>query len=214
MIMIVGDTRSRKYVEVLQELGWGRMVINKAIRPYEGEPWGFDNGAFRDHLRGKPFDESAFLRRLDKAYSLGTPYLAVAPDIVCGGAKSLEFSLKWLDRLPGDWPWYLAVQDGMKIADVEPVLPRFAGIFLGGSDAFKNTAYHWKELAHRYGKRFHYARAGTGRKIARAARVGADSCDSAFPLWIAQRLRKFVNSFKNPYLEPELWPEELIASAP
>lgn len=212
--MIVGDTRSRKHVEILRELGWGRMVIDKATRPYEGEPWGFDNGAFRDHLRGEPFNESAFLRRLDRAYALGAPYLAVAADIVCGGVKSLEFSLQWLDRLPGDWPWYLAVQDGVKLADVEPVLHRFAGIFLGGSDAFKNMAYYWREFARRHGKRFHYARAGTGRKIARAARVGADSCDSAFPLWAAQRFRGFVRLSENAEFEPELWPEELIASAP
>ncbi|MGB9885626.1 MAG: hypothetical protein ACPLRW_01340 [Moorellales bacterium] len=43
---------------------------------------------------------------------------------------------KGLDRLPPDWPWYLAVQDGLSLAEVEAALGGLAGIFLGGTDAF------------------------------------------------------------------------------
>jgi hypothetical protein len=48
MIFITGDTRSRKMVALLQKHGMGRMVIDRAITPYPGEPWAFDNGAYRD----------------------------------------------------------------------------------------------------------------------------------------------------------------------
>lgn len=176
--------------------------------PYTGEPWAFDNGAYGDFLRGKQFDEDAFLRRLEKAYRLGCPYMAVAPDIVAGGLRSLEFSLRWLEKLPSDWCWYLAVQDGMGLDDVDSVLDRFSGIFLGGTDHFKATALHWARLAHGRGKKFHFARAGTLRKVEFAKLVGADSLDSSFPLWTKERLRTFIEAVDmetNVLWGPDVW---------
>lgn len=167
-------------------------VDRRKPTPYEGELWGFDNGAYHYFLHGQLLDENVFLKRLDLAYQLDIPYIAITPDIVCGGLKSLEYSLSWLERLPGDWPWYLAVQDGMTVADVEPVVYSFAGIFLGGSTGFKSTAPIWRELAHRCGKNFHYGRAGTKRKLLHAMDCGADSADSAFPLWTRERFNEFV----------------------
>lgn len=213
MIMIVGDTRDKRYIKILQRLGWGRMVIDTRIKPYPGEPWGFDNGAFRDWKNGKPFDEDAFLRRLDMAYGIGCPYLAVVPDIVAGGERSLEFSLRWLDKLPPDWPWYLAVQDGMKLDQVEQVIQHFAGIFLGGSNRFKATAWYWKQLAHKHGKKFHYARAGTPRKLEIVKEIKPDSLDSAFLLWISYRLEQFTREFqRRPH--PTIWGPETWAIHP
>ncbi|WP_051276524.1 hypothetical protein [Desulfovirgula thermocuniculi] len=216
MVFLIGDTFDRRVVGVAASLGWGRMFLLKPPRPYPGEPWGFDNGAFRCYLRGEPFDRDGFLRRLERAYAAGRPYLAVAPDIVAGGLESLEFSLRWLEELPRDWPWYLAVQDGMGLADVEPVLHRFAGIFLGGTDAFKATAPHWAALARRHGKRFHYGRAGTPGKLLHAVHCGADSADSSFPLWSKDRLARFA-AWWNYALrggQPALWPPEVWAPAP
>lgn len=191
------------------------MFVTVTPRPWEGEWWGFDNGAYRDWLRGAPFDGDRFLRRVERAAKRGVPYLAVAPDLVAGGARSLEFSLAWLDRLPREWPWYLAVRDGMSLADVAAVLDRFAGIFLGGTDRFKAMAPHWAALAKKHGKPFHYARAGTRRKLLHARASGADSVDSVVPIWIPERLRQYARWWEQAQAasgQRRLWP--FTASAP
>jgi hypothetical protein len=99
--------------------------------------------------------------------------------------------VNWLKRLPSSWPWYLAVQDGMTPDAVLEVVHLFAGIFLGGTDRFKLTAYRWSRLARFADKAFHYGRAGTLRKIRHAYAVEADSLDSNFPLWTVDRMRVF-----------------------
>src|SRR3972149_6145277 len=147
LLPLLGETRSKEIIERLQLLGWGRMFSDAHPTPYPGEPWGFDNGAFSAWLNQRPFPTDRFLWRLEHALDRGTPYLAAAPDMIAQGQASLEFSLGWLDRLP-KWPWYLVVQDGMNISDVEPVLDCFAGIFLGGTTRFKSTAPEWCALAH------------------------------------------------------------------
>ena len=161
-------------------------------KPFSGEHWGFDNGAYSYYLNGEPFNEAEYLKRLDRAYCKGPPYMAVCPDKVGAGLESLDFSEQWREKLPAEWPWYLAVQDGMAFSDVEPILGSYAGIFLGGTNAFKFTARPWREMAHRNGKLFHYGRAGTLKKVQHATDVGADSLDSAFPLWTVQRFEQFI----------------------
>ena len=194
-IVLVGETKSARNVEILKSLKWGRMFVAKHPTPYPCEPWGFDNGAFPAWLRNEPFPTEKFERRLDAASAVSRdPYLAVAPDIVANGCESLNFSLKWRTGKLRDieWPWYLAVQDGMQVSDVEPHLHLFAGIFLGGTDRFKSQAWRWCQLAHKYQKRFHYGRASTPGKLQSAFKVGADSCDSSFPLWTNERMRIFT----------------------
>lgn len=194
MQILVGDTRSLKTVRFLEAHQWGRMFADRDKIPklYPYEPWGFDNGAFGAWTSGQEFPTSKFLRRLEIALKVPSdPLVAVCPDIVAGGRKSLDFSLAWLDRLPRHWPWYLAVQDEMTHEDVVDVAHLFAGVFLGGTDKFKLTAYGWARLAHFCDKRFHYGRAGTLRKLQHAHAVGADSVDSNFPLWTSRRLEVF-----------------------
>jgi hypothetical protein len=190
--ILVGDCRGQKTVDLLRKHDIGRMVLNRSISLYDEEKWGFDNGAYTDWTKGKSFDETRFLRSLEMAQSLGTPYLAVVPDIVAGGNNSLDFSMSWLSRLPADWPWYLAVQDGMDTDKVVQVIDQFSGIFLGGSDKYKSTALFWSRVAHHFNKKFHFARAGTYNKIRHAFEVEADSLDSAFPLWTKARLKEFI----------------------
>lgn len=188
MIVMVGECTGRR-VPRLQELGWGRMWIARGrnIYTYEGEPWGFDNGAFRDWVREEPFNEAAYLRSIKSAEASGSiPYLAVLPDVPAGGTDSLKFSMEWLEKLPQPWPWYIAVQDGMTPADLTD-LDRIHGLFLGGTNTFKATAGEWCDWAHAHGLRFHYGRAGTQEKVRHAMEVGADSLDSAFPMWNEER---------------------------
>jgi hypothetical protein len=89
-----------------------------------------------------------------------------------------------------------AVQNGMTLADVRPVLDGFAGIFLGGDNGFKAQAKEWCDLAHANGLRFHYGRAGTLAKLEHAMEIGADSADSAFPMWTKERLRTFTHHWQ------------------
>lgn len=202
MQVLVGDTRSTALLAELKALGWGRMFAESHPTPWENEPWGFDNGAFAAWQRGQAFPEDRFLRRLDAAEGKALrPYLAVVPDKVAEGNWSLEFSLDWLPKLPSDWPWYLAVQDGMDPAEVERELGPFAGIFLGGTTRFKSTAATWRQMAHRNHRMFHFARAGTPNRIQHAAIVGADSLDSSFPLWTNERFREFVQMLTEPRSE-------------
>jgi hypothetical protein len=196
--VLVGDTRSKRNLAVLREKRWGRLFASARPTPYPFEPWGFDNGAFVAWRRGESFPEGTFLKRLDVALRVNSdPIIAVCPDIVAGGMKSLEFSVRWLERLPCWWPWYLAVQDGMEQDAVVEVAHLFSGIFLGGTDKFKLTAYHWSRLAHFCDKKFHYGRAGTLKKLAHAYSIESDSCDSAFPLWTQERMDTFVSSYDN-----------------
>jgi hypothetical protein len=191
MIVLVGDTRSHKNVALLKGLGWGRMRVTNMTRPFEGEPWALDNGAFGAWRNNRPFDDVGFRKRVAKALTMPAPFMCVLPDIVAGGLKSLALSIRWLDELPVELPWYLVVQDGMTPADVEPHLVRVAGLFLGGTDAFKPTARQWADLAHAHGKLFHFGRAGSVPKIEMALASGCDSLDSCFPLWTNERMGLF-----------------------
>ena len=198
MRIFTGDSSGKKTLKVLKENDIGRFFIRGPRQLYEGEQWGFDNGAFGWWKEGKPFDEKKFMERLEKCHSNlpYPPYLAVLPDIVAGGDESWMFSMEWLNsgKLPTEWPWYLAVQDGITEAWVIDVLdrPDVAGIFLGGSDDYKKTCMFWRKVSGQFQKPLHYGRAGTLNKIAHASMCAVDSLDSSFPLWTHQRLAAFV----------------------
>jgi len=190
MRVMLGETNSARVRSFVQQSGWGLLYVHRLPRPYSGEAWGFDNGAYIDWKHGREFDGARFRKALDLAIEVGLPYMAVVPDLVARGRESIDFSMRWLEQLPPSWPWYLAVQDGMKQEDVEPIIPHFAGIFLGGTDRLKEQAEEWCAFAHLHSKPFHFARAGTERKIKQAIRIGADSIDSNFPLWHFSRMRR------------------------
>lgn len=207
MRIMTGERPSLKIRAMADRNGWGEMYIYTPPRKENFHRSGFDNGAWLDAVNERPFDEKRYRDALDRATDMPSlPYLAVVPDLVAGGRESLDFSMGWLDKLPTGWPWYLAVQDGMEIWEVEEVLHLFDGLFLGGTDKFKNeTAEDWKNVAFIGGKRFHYARAGTERKVKHAIRIGADSLDSAFPLWTIERMRRMeylVNDWRTS--EPQI----------
>lgn len=52
-----------------------------------------------------------------------------------------------------------------------------------------------------------FRQAGTIRKIVFAGKIGADSCDSAFPLWSMERFEKFLMVWENglPFEQLEIW---------
>lgn len=217
-LVMFGDTRSERNIRLLTNRGWGRMFASQRPTPFPFEKWGFDNGAFKSWQDAgfAPnltlddwailWDAEKFERRIFEASECGSdPYLAVVPDIP-GSGDSLAFSLMWVSDLRRDWPWYLAVQDGMEVEQVEESLHSFAGIFLGGTDRFKLTAYKWARLAHKHQRKFHYARAGTPRKVRHAFRVEADSLDSTFASWTTQRTNELCQVWDGLELQ-DIFPE-------
>lgn len=168
---------------------FGRMWSKDYVQMcHDGELWGFDNGAWSAFVKKQPWPRDRFERRLEQALTMPTRncVVAVTPDIVAGGMKSLDFSLWWREQLPDELPWFLAVQDGMTIEAVREVLPRFRGIFLGGSTPFKRTACKWCQLAHSHAKYFHWGRCVSLANVREARAIGANSIDSTAPLmnWV------------------------------
>lgn len=200
---MVAQCHSEGLVKWYERLGWGRMFSESRSYHYEGERWGFDNGAWTACRNGQPFRADAFLRRLERdarrVERIGSPpTVAAVPDMLWAGEASLEFSVRWRERLRRegpDWPWYLPVQDGMTVENVEAVIGKFDGIFLGGSDTVKGNARTWCDLAHSNGAAFHYGRCGTAGKLAHAFAIGADSLDTAGPMMNGAQLHRFLRQW-------------------
>lgn len=198
MDVFVGQTRSRKLIARLMQLGFGECVGRREWPPRR-RPAFQDNDAFRDWQQGRDFDNAAFLSTCALANADPVPpVFSACPDRVATGLASLAFSLRWLDMHASAFPalrWYLVVQDGMGVADVQPVMDRFTGIFVGGTLAWKiATGAMWCQLAHELGKRCHIGRVGTAKRVRWAMRIGVDSIDSSAPLWADANLARFVNA--------------------
>jgi hypothetical protein len=206
MKILVASSNSKTSLEIIKQNGWGRMFVKYVTRPFDGECWGFDNGAYAAHINKTEWDGDNFLRKVDRQMKFGKPIMAVCPDKFGGGLDSLEFSLKWRDKLPNEWDWYLAVQDNIHPRDVirEKVFTddKFKGIFLGGSTKYKFMALAWAKIAHANDKKFHYARCSTRSRIQVARFIQSDSIDSAFPFWVKERREKFIK-----YLEEPIQPD-------
>lgn len=195
----VGQTRARGWITLLESYGFGEMCVREEVPPRR-EPWVFDNGAFKDWTAGRSFDAAKYERALDTVWlqCRSMPAFTVAPDIVAGGLESLRFSDLWVARLRGlGAPVALVVQDGMTEADVAAAIDPYDVIFVGGTLPWKlKTGKAWVDFAHRYGRKCHIGRMGTEKKVRAALRWGADSIDSALPLWSANNLKRFLRGFK------------------
>jgi hypothetical protein len=208
LIYLIGEvSNGAKKLRDARARGWGRMMVDRPLNPLPGEPWAIDNGAYRAWRASENFPAPAprtdydrtfgrFAGKLPRVLELiregRGPLFAVAPDLPAD-AGSLEFTIDWMDRHAADFPeipFYLALQDGMTPAELEPHLHRFAGLFLGGSDDFKESAPFWSAFARANGLGFHWGRA-TKSRIAGAIAIGSTSADSAHPcrygpdLWAA-----------------------------
>jgi hypothetical protein len=167
----------------MRKAGWGLLVS----RAGEWRTEGFtdvvgDNGAWADFQAGRAFDEDAFERFLDwfSAQPV-TPQWIVLPDIVAGGLRSLELSLRYQNRCLSIAPLVLiAVQDGMRQSDLDPFVGRNVGVFLGGSTRWKlDSMALWGKFCAERGIYYHVARVNTERRIWMAIAAGADSVDGS-----------------------------------
>jgi hypothetical protein len=154
----------------------------------EGFPYVIDNGAWTAFKQGRPFDPDPFLRLLDKMGADAD--WVVVPDVVDGGLESLAMSVEWLPRLRG-LRLMIPVQDRMEDADLAPLLSPDVGIFIGGTDAWKEaTAARWAQLARRHGARCHMGRVNSIRRIIVASAAGCDSFDGSGPSRFSMELPK------------------------
>ncbi|SAL00535.1 hypothetical protein AWB81_05903 [Caballeronia arationis] len=170
-------TGTRRNLGALKGADWRLLVSAKGELRTEGIPYALDNGAWRAYQRGEAFDQRAFAVAVDRRGERAD--WLVLPDIVMGGMASLDFSLKWLERLRGmPCRMLIAVQNGMQVDDVASLLSPAVGIFIGGSTEWKEqTAHVWGSLARRRHCYLHVGRVNSARRLRICAAAGANSFD-------------------------------------
>jgi hypothetical protein len=178
---IVGGDKLKKATE----LGLGIMISSTPTRKPNKDikhlSCALDNGAWACYAKGYPFMEKVFLDAIDASYKAGIKLdFIVTPDIVCGGKKSLDFSMQWTKRLAGCKNLALVVQDGMEPKDLNNhVMSHFTHIFVGGSVGWKwKTAQQWRDHSWSYGKKCHIGGCGRYEKLEKASMMCVDSVDS------------------------------------
>ena len=182
MKIYIGNAGKRQHIQMMKENGWGRVHLANAWRNPEIDlDWMLDNGAYSCWVNGLEFDSDKFLESLDKIEVLKLyPDFIVVPDIVAAGYDSLDFSLSWINQIPGGYNCYLAVQDGMELDIISEHIELFDGLFVGGTLDWKlKTAQDWVQLAHNNNQKCHIGRVGTFKRLVWAKHIGADSIDSS-----------------------------------
>jgi hypothetical protein len=195
MIAYASRTGTKRNLEALRRAGWRLMVSAKGVLRHEGFRYALDNGAWHAFTNKLPFDEASFLAAVDK---LGkNADFVVLPDIVAGGERSLAFSMSWAHRLDRSCPQLLAVQDGMTADMIAPLVGPARGIFVGGTDKFKETSLPvWSRLAHERKAYLHVGRVNTKRRIFLCEAAGAHSFDGSGPSRYASELGYLDNARK------------------
>jgi hypothetical protein len=193
-------TGTRRNLALLKAAGWRLMISAKGVQRNEGFRYALDNGAWHAFCRKLPFDGKAFMASY---YRFGKDAdFVVLPDIVAGGELSLAFSMSWRAQIPKLCHQLLAVQDGMSPEKIGPLLNAELGIFLGGTDSFKEaTMEAWGRLARERGAYFHVGRVNTKRRIFLCAAAGADSFDGSS----ASRFAANVTLLNSARMQPDLF---------
>ncbi len=177
MIAYASRTGTKRNLDAMRQNGWRLLVSAKGVLRTEGFKYCLDNGAWSAFTSGQPFDDYAF----QKAFELlgESADFVVVPDIVCGGRESLDFSLKWLERLKGSpAKLLLATQNGITPDDVREYLSPAVGLFVGGDTEWKlKTVHSWGILARRRNCHLHVGRVNSAKRIDLCARAGAHSVD-------------------------------------
>jgi hypothetical protein len=178
LIPYFSRTGTRRNLEMLRRAGWRLLLSPTGAWRTEGFNYCLDNGAWTAHASGERFDDRAFYAC---ALRFGpSADFVVLPDIVMGGLGSLALSLEWINELPWCTRLLIPVQDGMGPGDVEPHLSDRVGIFVGGSDAWKESSMAtWGRLSRDVDCHLHIGRVNTRRRIRMAQLAGADSIDGS-----------------------------------
>ena len=75
MILFTAEHGNKKMGKKHAREGIGRCWVEMRPKPLSGEPWIFDNGAYLDWVRKKEFNDTAYWKRLWRAYAVGRPIL-------------------------------------------------------------------------------------------------------------------------------------------
>jgi len=195
MKIYLGIGGSKKVQQFAQEYKCGWCLTPDNSRDPKTLPYFLDNGAFVAWKRHAPWNERRFMNLIQR---YPNPDFVVAPDIVCGGDRSLMRSLEYVGKIPATL--YLAVQDGMDFRTVTDYIGSFDGLFVGGSIAWKfATARIWVDIAHLHGKKCHVGRIGTWRGFVHMHHLGVDSVDTttASRHQDDSHIRKYLDHLKN-----------------
>jgi len=183
-----GTSFGEKFQKV-KDYGLGIMISSFSLKSFPPDKrfkevhCALDNGAFNCFRKGYPFQADVFLEMMSHCYRLGIKLdFITCPDIVCGGMRSLGFSMKWAENELVSAPRLaLVVQDGMTPNRMSSDhLERFTHLFIGGSVEWKwKTAKDWVKFAHDYDKICHIGQCGQLKYLELAQDYGADSVDSS-----------------------------------
>jgi len=190
-------TANNKRMIALRASGWGLLLCpGHNPDPLGFECYGIDNGAWSAHSTGKAWDPGLFCD-LVAAVGWGAEII-VAPDIVEGGLQSLRLTERWLPLLDGIGRRRLvAVQDGMTVDDVRPLLSDRVGVFVGGSTPFKlATMATWAALARERDAYCHVGRVNSVKRIKMCQLAGVQSWDGTSTVQFPSTLRKLDNARK------------------
>ena len=187
MIAYASRTGTRRNLAALRAAGWRLMVSARGVLRHEGFAYGLDNGAWTAFQRGEAFNVPAFERAI---HLLGAEAdFIVLPDVVMGGAASLDMSIAWLRKLRRRVAlrgrrFLIAVQNGMEtgklLGRIKRAIGPLVGIFVGGDTDWKlATMSFWARLAHASGATCHVGRVNTARRIHACEAAGIDSFDGS-----------------------------------
>jgi hypothetical protein len=198
MVGYASRTGTRRNLAALDDADWRLLVSAKGQLRTEGMRYAIDNGAWTAYQQNLPFDEAAFVLAVDRLGEKAD--WIVLPDIVEGGLVSLDYSLRWMERLRGmPTKLLIAVQDGMQIEDVVGFLSPVVGIFIGGSTQWKEeTAQAWGSVARRRHCHLHVGRVNSARRIRICAAAGADSFDGTSASRFAKTLPRLDQATRQP----------------
>jgi len=105
------QTRSARTIALCNELALGECVNRGELPPRRtAAGWFLDCGAYSDFKAGRTFNAVRWERDLRwtayriEAGQIQAPDFVVVPDLVGGGAVSLERSLAFLDWIPSELP--------------------------------------------------------------------------------------------------------------
>ena len=194
MKIYLGIVGSKKVQTFAKQHGCGWCLTPDNNRPVPHGTYFLDNGAFPAWKNNTVWDEGKFKALINRYPDYD---FCVAPDIVCGGMRSLQQSLNYVGEIPR---LYLAVQDGMQGEVVRNYLTGFDGLFVGGSISWKfQTARMWADIAHLHGLKCHAGRVGTWEGFIHMHCCGVDSVDTttASRHQDDHHIRKYFDFLKN-----------------
>lgn len=190
-----GNVGANEVIEYMRKHNFRILYTSPDFRTPKINNYALDNGAYSDWKHNKDFKGEEFLNFLSKYKNrdITKPDWVAVPDRVAEGNRSLDFSLKWKEKIPDYFDrLLLVVQDGMSFENVEKHIDEFFGLFVGGTKRWKiDTSEDWIKLAHEYDKICHIGRISKYSEVMWAKRIGADSIDST--TW-AQNFK--YNSYK------------------